>query len=102
MRDISLFVNLVSDVQQYSPLTFPLPTWIEPINDAFTELAKYKAQKADLPPKLDKINVDLGKKFKIALTTIEKSRNGIRGVDQAAIHMRDILEQAWGIFCPDV
>lgn len=91
----NLIVNLVSNGQPYSAPPFPFPTWIEPINYAITELAKYKAQKADLPPKLEKIKEDLGKKFTVALATIEKAKNRIVGVDQAAIHMRDVLDQAW-------
>jgi hypothetical protein len=71
------------------------PDWINVV-EAYTRLADDKAKKTDLPPKLDKINRDLGKQFTVALASIEKAKTEISGVDIAAIHMRDVLQQIWG------
>jgi hypothetical protein len=70
------------------------PDWIE-VAAAFSKIAEYKAKKSDLPIKLDKINRDLGEKFLFTLTTIEKAKSKITGVDQATLHMRDVLQQSW-------
>jgi hypothetical protein len=69
--------------------------WVD-VEKAFTSLADYKSKKSDLPKKLDKINLDLGKKFAVTLASIEKAKSEIAGVDVATNHMRDVLTQIWG------
>jgi hypothetical protein len=49
-----------------------------------------------LPPRLNRINRNLGKKFRVAQQSYDKAKNGIVGIDQAAIQFRDVLEQLWG------
>lgn len=85
------FLKISSLAQQST-----VPTWIGPVSDGFSELAEYKAKKADFPPKLEKINTNLGEKFKVTMKNIDKARHRIVGVDVAAFQMRDILDQAWG------
>lgn len=62
----------------------------------FSELADEKAKKKTLPPLLNKINNDLGEKYKVAQDSYDKATNGIVGVDQSAIQLRDVIEQLWG------
>ena len=62
----------------------------------FSNLAEEKAKKEDLPPRLDKINENLGDMFTIALQNFEKTNIGLGMVHQSAIDLRAVLQQLWG------
>ncbi|MBE0573434.1 hypothetical protein IH575_00825 [Candidatus Dojkabacteria bacterium] len=85
-------------VIQSTEETFPAidPESVSKVYIAFTDLADKKSKKTSLPPVLDRINKDLGSKFIVAQQSYEKAKNGIVGIDQSAIQLRDILEQLWG------
>lgn len=76
--------------------TKPVPTWIQPVRRIFDALAQEKAKKAELPVALEKLQPRLGEAFTIAVESIEKSRSKMLGVDQAAIQLRDVIQQVWG------
>ena len=66
------------------------------VNDTFVKLADERAKSRTLPPRLNRINKKLGKKFRVAQQSYDKAKNGIVGIDQSAIQLRDVLEQLWG------
>ncbi len=72
------------------------PPWLMPVNDAFGSLAVERSRKATLPEALNKLQPNLGEIFQAAVDSIEKSKAGILGIDQASIRMRDVIQQAWG------
>jgi hypothetical protein len=72
------------------------PAKVEIVHDTFSKLAEERARNSTLPPRLNRINKNLAKKFKVAQQSYDKAKNGIVGIDQAAIQLRDVLEQLWG------
>ena len=95
-----------SDTSVYAELSYSLQIlevdtnddWITPIPvmEAFYSLAYEKAKKTDLPPKLDRINGRLGELFTIALKSYKKAQSETVDIDQAAMQLRDVLQQLWG------
>jgi hypothetical protein len=73
-----------------------VPYWLPPISQAFGSLAAAKVQKAALPGLLAQIRPDLGKVFSLANASVDQAKNSIIGSDQAAVRMRDVVEQLWG------
>jgi len=72
------------------------PKWAENVDGIIGEHSKRIAQREYLPGRLDLINRDLGKAYVVALASYDKCRNGLVTVDQAAVQLRDILQQVWG------
>ena len=72
------------------------PLEVKMVNDAFVKLADERTKSRTLPPRLNRINKKLGKKFRVAQQSYDKAKNGIVGIDQSAIQLRDVLEQLWG------
>lgn len=70
--------------------------WITPIKEVFSNLSEEKSRKDNLPKYLEKIQIKLGEMFQIAINSVEKSRTGVLGVDQAAKQLRDVIKQLWG------
>lgn len=70
--------------------------WREPISTAFTDLAEEKARKKYLPESLNKIQPNLGEMFNVVIESVEKAKSEVVGVDQAAVQMRDVIEELWG------
>ncbi len=79
-----------------SPFTPEELTSIKNVVVVFEELAQEKSRKADLPPRLNKLNSHLGDKFMVAVNSYDKALNAMVGIDQSAIQMRDVIEQLWG------
>ena len=77
------------------PSELGVPVWVVPASKSFDLLAQQKAKKNTLPSILDKLKQNLGGMFTIADESFEKSKGGILGVDQAAIQMRDVIQQVW-------
>jgi len=69
---------------------------VEQVHTAFRELAEERSNKRTLPYMLNNINRDLGDKFVVAQESYLKAKNGIVGIDQSAIQLRDVIEQLWG------
>ena len=100
----SAYMGLVEVYRLYDSATVPfeganLEINTEPVKQVysvFSDLAEEKSKKENLPPRLNKLNVNLGDKFEVALQNYEKAKGGIVGVDQSAIQLRDIIEQLWG------
>jgi len=69
---------------------------VEMVHDTFSKLAEERAKSRTLPPRLNRISKNLGKKFRVAQNNYAKAKNGILGVDQSAIQLRDVIEQLWG------
>jgi hypothetical protein len=69
---------------------------IDEVSDVFTSLAEEKAKKENLPPRLNKINENLGEMFTIALQNYEKTNIGLGMVHQSAMDLRAVLQQLWG------
>lgn len=70
--------------------------WFEPIKNQYDHLVGYKQTRALLPGLMGSVRQDLLEMFTSANESVEKSFSGILGVDQAAIRMRDVVEQLWG------
>lgn len=70
--------------------------WMDPINDAYHELAESKASRIILPGLMGEVRSDLEQMFAAAHESVAKARNGIIGIDQAAVRMRGVVEQLWG------
>lgn len=70
--------------------------WLQSAKTAFEELAEHKSKKATLPLKLNTIHTQLGKIFRSAVDSFEKSKVDIVGLDQAASRLRDFIQQLWG------
>jgi hypothetical protein len=98
------YMELVEVYRAYDSVTLPFKGLVvevntEPVQEVysvFSDLAEEKSKKENLPPRLNKINVQLGDKFEVALQSYEKAKGGLAGVDQSAIQLRDIIEQLWG------
>ncbi|MBK9207999.1 MAG: hypothetical protein IPL71_06740 [Anaerolineales bacterium] len=69
---------------------------IEEVSIVFSDLAKEKAKKENLPPRLNKINENLGDMFTIALQNYNKTKIGLGMVHQSAMDLRVVLQQLWG------
>lgn len=72
------------------------PVNVKIVHDSLSKLAEENAKNKTLPPRLNRINKNLAKQFRIAQQSYDKAKNGILGVDQAAIQLRDVIEQLWG------
>jgi len=70
--------------------------WFSPVAVAFTDLATMKSRNRYLPERLNRINAELGQMCVIANDSVSKARSEIITVDQAVMHMRDVLQQLWG------
>ena len=70
--------------------------WTEDVLSTISQYTKKIQQQEYLPARLDKINLKLGKMYLVAYESFIKSQKTILGVDQAAIQMRDVLDQTWG------
>ncbi len=70
--------------------------WLKPIEVAFADLAIEKIRDSTLPKQLEQIYPGLGVIFTTARNSAEAAKAGVGMVDQAAIHMRDVIEQLWG------
>lgn len=70
--------------------------WFSPVAVAFTDLAAMKSRNRYLPERLNRINAELGRMYVIANDSVSKARSEIITVDQAVMHMRDVLQQLWG------
>lgn len=89
----SAFYEAVVTTAHY---TKPVPVWIQPVNEVFDSLAQEKAKKADLPIALEKLQPRLDVAFTVAVESVEKSKSKVLGIDQAAIQLRDVIQQIWG------
>jgi len=69
---------------------------IEEVSIVFSELAEEKAKKENLPPRLNKINENLGDMFTIASQNYKKTNIGLVMVHQSAMDLRAVLQQLWG------
>ncbi len=69
---------------------------IDEVSIVFSNLAEEKAKKENLPPRLDKINENLGDMFTIAVQNFEKTNIGLGMVHQSAMDLRAVLQQLWG------
>lgn len=72
------------------------PQWLSPISEAFGSLAESKAKRVTLPELVRQVKPHLGEMFSTANDSVDKAMNAIIGTDQAAIQMRDVIEQLWG------
>jgi len=66
------------------------------VSIVFSGLAEEKAKKENLPPRLNKINENLGDMFTIARQNYEKTNIGLGMVHQSAMDLRAVLQQLWG------
>jgi hypothetical protein len=89
----TVYQTVASGVVKYQEAQGDDITWVSPVIEIFTELAK--SYETDLPGKLDQVNRDLGESFVVARESVEKARGGIIKIDQAIMHMRDVLNQLW-------
>jgi hypothetical protein len=72
------------------------PEWIGNELSIIDDYTQKVQQKGYIPTRLNKIGQCLGDKYQIADESYIKAINGIISVDQAAIHLRDVLQQTWG------
>jgi hypothetical protein len=87
----SAYVGVISAVVRSSSPN----EWTEKATNIFNGYYVDRSRIANLPDKLDMINIDLGKSFSIANSSYEKACVGIINVDQAATEMRNVLNQLW-------
>ena len=85
--------NLVASYQS-SP--DPRPEWVDRVMIVMDEHNSRISQRDYIPTRFDLLNRDLGKMFKVAMQSFNKCQNGILGVDNCAMHLRDIIQQVWG------
>lgn len=69
---------------------------VEIVYTAFADLAEAKSKKTNLPPRLNKINQNLGEMFTIATQNYQKAQIGLMLVHQSAMDLRAVLQQVWG------
>jgi hypothetical protein len=91
----SAYLGMAETVKVYEASEIK-PEWTGPVIAAYSELADEKAKKVSLPKRLNKIGENLGDSFNIAQQSVEKARAELIGIDQAAIQLRDVLQQLWG------
>jgi hypothetical protein len=91
----SAYLGMAETVKVYEASEIK-PEWTGPVIAAYSELADEKAKKVSLPKRLNKIGKKLGDSFNIAQQSVEKARAELIGIDQAAIQLRDVLQQLWG------
>jgi hypothetical protein len=72
------------------------PDWVPNVLGLLEEHSNKLAKREYLPDRLDKINHNLGAKYKVALLTFNKCKSKIITVDLAAIQLRSVLEDVWG------
>lgn len=69
---------------------------VETVYATFSDLAEEKSKKENLPPRLNKINENLGDALILAVENYEKSQIGLILVHQSAMDLRAVLQQLWG------
>lgn len=98
----SVYVNTSGTTSSSSEMVFSYRTislepytlsW--PAQQAYKELAEYKARKVEIPKRLNNLQPDLGLMFSNVHDTVEKARNKIITVKQAISDMRDVLNHMW-------
>jgi hypothetical protein len=70
--------------------------WAKDLLTPLDDLAQHKAAKSALSVKLAKLSPELPGILLAATDSYEKSKSGIAGLDQAAMRMRDVIQQLWG------
>jgi len=74
----------------------PTETWAKDSIASFDQLATEKATKSSLLINLGKLDANLPHLFSALVDSYEKSKSGIVGLDNAAIRIRDLIQQLWG------
>jgi hypothetical protein len=64
----------------------------------FVKLAEDKLQEEAIKSNLDQINPHIAELFSQVISTYQKSKLRLMGLDLAAIRMRDFIEKLWGEF----
>lgn len=75
---------------------YPTETWAKDSLESFDQLANEKATKSSLLIKLGSIDANLPAFFSAAVDSYGKSKSHIVGLDNAAMRIRDLIQQLWG------
>ncbi|MFH1446879.1 MAG: hypothetical protein ABIG43_05665 [Chloroflexota bacterium] len=83
-------------VMEYTNPAKPKPDWVSKVTKIIDEHSTKVQQSEYLPNRLNKINRNLGKMYKVANGSYVKCKNRIVTIDQSAMQLRDVLQQVWG------
>jgi hypothetical protein len=70
--------------------------WLQPIADAYFAVANERARSSESNDLAATVHPDLASEYVLTLSSVDKARQRIIGVDQALIRMRDFIEGLWG------
>ena len=72
---------------------------VEPMKyvlSSFAQLADSKSMKDEIPQILDKLDVDIRKKYQVAQASLERAKIGLEAISGASMNMRQFLSDLWG------